>query len=67
MINVAGIIARPAATSSRTNSAVIFPADVRQSSFPDAGGVKLRYGALAAHILADGDEFHFRCDDAWRA
>ncbi len=63
MINVGRVIARPAATSSRTNSAVIFSGDVRQSSFPDAGGVKLRYVCAATHILANGDEFHFWRDD----
>ncbi len=64
MINVGRDNRTPAATSSRTNSAVIFSGRRAPSSFPDAGGVKLRYGCARGPFLADGDEFHFRCDDA---
>ena len=81
-----GMMARPAATSLRTNSGVI-SFGMRWGNFLKTDGVNsllgelLRTGVLlvevvadnvvrhvrdagAAHVFADGDEFHLRRDDA---
>ena len=65
---LAGMMARPRATSARTNSGVMkagmrgaegLAAEVRGGGLRDARGE-----LLAAEVFADGDELHFRGDDA---
>ena len=60
---LAGMMARPRATSSRTNSGVHEVGDRGAEVLAVADeGVAL----LAAQVLADGDVFHLRRDDAAR-
>ena len=63
-----GMIARPRATSSRTNSGVIVAGSRRRSSAPRAGGAALsgssRERLVAQLVLADRDELHLGRDDA---
>ena len=63
------MIARPRATSSRTNSGVMVSGILRAEGF--AGMLKLDLGplarslsALTSEILADRDELHLRSDDS---
>ena len=58
---LAGMMARPRAISSRTNSGVTKSGIAAPKSSPSRmhGGV-----GLAAQVLADGDVFHLRRDDA---
>ncbi len=63
MINVGRDNRTSGATSSRTNSAVIFSGRRAPKLFPDAGGVKLRYVCARDPYSPNGDEFHFWRDD----
>ena len=72
---LAGMIARPRATSSRTNSGVIrsgmlraprLARMLRDAAAMCRSAMPVRALQFAGLILADGNEFHFRCDDALR-
>ena len=59
-----GMIARPRATSSRTNSGVITFRDRRAEVLAAMLLREERHQAVAALVLADRDELHLRRDDA---
>ena len=62
---LAGMIARPRATSERTNSAVMNSGMSAPKLSPSSSRVRrARHGRFAREIFAEGDIFHFRRDDA---
>jgi len=63
MVYVAGMMARPRATSSRTNSGVI-NSEHGAEGRPDAGASITSESWSAALVLADGDELHLGRDYA---
>jgi hypothetical protein len=63
---LAGMIARPRAISSRTNSGVISSGCWRRSCGRRAAGQQAGgAGLLQLHVFADGDVFHLGGDDAF--
>ena len=69
-LTFAGMMARPRATSSRTNSGVMTAGMAAPEAWPGCWARRRprpcrrgRPGQLAALVLADGDEFHLGGDD----
>src|ERR1041384_8278532 len=64
---LAGMVARPRATSSRTNSGVITEGMLAPHDWPGCWGTPPRCQCarhFAGLVFPDGNEFHFGCDNA---